>query len=149
MKYIAIILIGWLLFTINLYSQTDLILDNQGITLSGYNTYNNITLINNSTIWVGGDGELIINADSIFIDATSQINADGVSSSGPGNGGLGQAFTMIGGSFHDAPLGGGGGGAGMSGPQAFREYGSQIQHSEKQTDKNDINMIKRITCVIR
>ena len=114
-----------LLVATPLYSQTDLILDTQGITLSGYHTYNNISLTNNSTIWIGGYGELTLNADSIFIDETSQINADGVSSGELGDGGDGgyyswQELTPSGQhwlTYYYAGCGGGGsyGGSGSTG----------------------------------
>ena len=111
-KKINISLIVVIFISCFLFAQDDLILDNEDITLSGEQSYNNIILTNNSTIWVGGSGELTIFADSIFIDETSQINADGTSSGGPGNGGNGASSETHGQPYQNYYYGGGGGGAG-------------------------------------
>ncbi|MFT3775635.1 MAG: MopE-related protein [Minicystis sp.] len=61
----------------------DLILNNQTVTLSGTQTYNIVSLTNNSRIIVtpyngtAGTGNLVIKANSITIDATSSIMAKG------------------------------------------------------------------------
>jgi len=125
-KYFLLLII-FILFLFNvLLAQENLILDNEDITLSGEHTYNNITLTNNSTIWVGSDGELTIYADSIYIDETSQINTDGTSSGGPGNGGNGESSESHGSPYQNYYYGGGGGGAGYGN---FGDDGDDSTHS--------------------
>ena len=85
---------------------TSLMLDNQSIALSGLQTYDDVQLINGATIVVSGS--LQLNTDSLFIDATSSISADGrgyLQNSGPGKGGT------SGGGGHGGRGGGGNGGA--------------------------------------
>ena len=60
----------------------DLILDGTTTSLSGVHTFDNVTIVNGSTLFVdafdGTDGgELAIKATSVLVDATSSIIADG------------------------------------------------------------------------
>jgi len=81
-------------------SAADLIVDGTTETLYGDHEYDNVEIIKGGTLYVKpydgteGTGTLVINADSIVVDATSSINADragyrGLESStgeGPGGG---------------------------------------------------------------
>ena len=72
----------------------DLILDNQTVVLHGAQTFEIISLKNNSAIYVDSTtSKLILYCDSIFIDSTSGIYADNISLS---QNSMGANFTDVG-----------------------------------------------------
>ena len=111
------------------HAQPDLILDGASLSLSGIHTFDNVSIVNGSTLFVDAfdgtnGGKLTIKATSIVVDSTSSIVADGrgfrgiVNSSGEGPGG-GEG----GGTVFD---GGGGGGYGGQGGNGVRDFFSTI-----------------------
>lgn len=104
----------------------DLIVDGTTLVLHGEVEYESVMIVNGGVIYVtpfdgtGDTGMLILNADNIFIDTTSSINADGAGYRGIENGsGEGPGGGEGGAAVWD---GGGGGGYGGKGGNGVRDY---------------------------
>ena len=117
MRYSKIILI--LLAFSNISIGQDLIIDNETVFLKGEHVYQNVIIRNNgilSLVQYGGSdneqGQLILYADSLFIDSSSAIIGEGAGGDyggGPnreGQGGVGGSPSNVPGGY---PGGGGGG----------------------------------------
>ena len=101
-------------FTDTLFAE-DLILDNEFVYLSGTHYYDNVIIINGGTLVMGEfdgsqdeQGTLLLYCDSLYIDATSQINGNGMG--GQYGDGMGEDGSVGAGACSRS--GGGGGGHG-------------------------------------
>ena len=82
--FLQTLIFYFLIFTLNSYA-ADLVVNGTTVTLGGYQIYDNIRVINGGKILVtpfnGSDrintGNLVLKADSIFVDETSTISAKG------------------------------------------------------------------------
>lgn len=128
MKKVQILLtcLAFLVAMITNASAADLIVDGTSMTLYGEHEYDNVQIINGGTLYVkpyngtAGTGTLVIDADSIVVDATSSINADVAGYRGVENGnGEGPGGGEGGPTVMD---GGGGGGYGGKGGDGSRDY---------------------------
>ncbi|MFC1634241.1 hypothetical protein ACFL5Z_05315 [Planctomycetota bacterium] len=107
-------------------SAADLIVVGTTVTLYGDHEYDNVQIINGGILYVkpydgtAGTGTLVIDADSIVVDATSSINADGAGYRGTENGnGEGPGGGEGGPTVMD---GGGGGGYGGKGGDGWLDH---------------------------
>ena len=131
-----------MILTISVGAKT---IDGASETLGGSYSYDELRVINGGTLYVQDGSKLTVNANSIYVDSTSSINADqsgytggsggahGGGQTGRGGGGgsgSGAGFTGGNDGSTGCSAGGGGGGAGYGG------YGGQGGQGGRDTDHN-------------